>query len=263
MEDRLMTILAVLQARLSSSRLPGKVLKPILGEPMLFRQIERIRRTKLIDRLIIASSDDKSDDPLVSLLQERHVECFRGSLDDVLDRFYKAALPYMPEHVVRLTGDCPLADPEVIDAVIRMHLENGYDYSSNALEPTYPDGLDVEVVRFSCLKEAWQEAVLVSQREHVMPFINSRPERYRLGSLRSPVDMSDLRWTVDEQADFDLVSRIYEALYPGNPDFSTGDILELLNRNAELQTLNTGIARNEGFVKSLAKDRARLSEGGS
>ncbi len=246
--------LAILQARVSSTRLPGKVLKSILGEPMLFRQIERIKRSRLIQTLIVATSVDPSDDALADACMKRGQAYRRGSLADVLDRFYQTALPFAPEHVVRLTGDCPLADPLVIDLVIQHHLDGGYDYTSNALEPTYPDGLDVEIVRFSCLAEAWREAVLPSQREHVLPFIHQQPNRYRLGSVVNAVDFSALRWTVDEPADFELVSHIYNALYPSNPAFSTDDILAFLKSNPELCSMNSCFMRNEGYTESLKKD---------
>jgi len=166
-------ILAILQARVSSTRLPGKVLKPILGMPMLLRQIERVKQAKLIEQLLVATSDDKSDDPIEQLCRENDIACFRGSLDDVLDRFYQAAKPYQPDHIVRLTGDCPLIDPQLIDEVVVFCLSGDYDYVSNAFEPTYPDGLDVEVFRFPCLQQAWEEAELPSEREHVTLFIKS------------------------------------------------------------------------------------------
>ncbi|MES2353791.1 MAG: glycosyltransferase family protein [Pseudomonadota bacterium] len=256
-----MNILAILQARTSSTRLPGKVLKPILGRPMIERQIERLRRAKNFDRLIVATSDDANDSALAELCAELSVDCFRGSLNDVLDRFYQAALPHQPQHVVRLTGDCPLADPGLIDAVIAMHIANGNDYTANCLQATFPDGLDVEVVRFSALAEAWREARLPSQREHVLPFIHSAPERYQIGHYRNDVDLSNLRWTVDEPGDYDLVSHIYEALYPANPAFTTADILMLLEKEPVLRTLNTHYVRNEGFLKSLQADEVFLSQG--
>jgi spore coat polysaccharide biosynthesis protein SpsF len=248
-------ILAVLQARVSSSRLPGKVLKPILGVPMILRQAERVRRAVEVDRLLVATSVDPSDDPLAELCAGNGIECFRGSLDDVLDRFYRAARPFSPDHVVRLTGDCPLADPKLIDSVISFHRGGEYDYVSNALEPTFPDGLDVEVCRFPSLEQACREANLPSEREHVTPFLYHRPERFRIGSYKGDVDLSRLRWTVDEPDDFELVTRIYGELYPVRRDFTTGDILSLLERKPDLKTLNTHHRRNEGLERSLEADR--------
>lgn len=248
-------ILAILQARFSSSRLPGKVLLPILGRPMLALQIERLRRSARIDRLILATSLDKSDDGVEAFAKAEGVECFRGNLDDVLDRFYQAARPHKPDHVVRLTGDSPLADAALIDDIIREHLEQGNDYTTNAVEPTYPDGLDAEVFKFSCLEEAWREAKLPSQREHVTPFINRQPDRYRIAHYKREPDLSALRWTVDEPADYELVKIIYGELYPAKPAFATADILALLKRRPELRDLNTTHKRNEGYEKSLQAEK--------
>lgn len=249
-----MMVLGLLQARFSSSRLPGKVMLPVLGRPMLCRQLERLRRARRLDGLVVATSLSPTDDPIAHLAVEEGLPVVRGSLEDVLDRFYRAAQPYTPQHVVRLTGDCPLADPALVDAIVAAHLDGDLDYTSNALEPTFPDGLDVEVVRFACLEEAWREATLPSQREHVTPFVHGRPDRYRLLSFKGAEDLSALRWTVDEPDDFELVRTIYEELYPGNPTFSTRDILALLDRRPELKTVNTTHRRNEGYARSLARD---------
>lgn len=248
-------MLAILQARCSSSRLPGKVLKPILGKPMLARHIERLQRSRHIAPLVVATSTEPSDDPLAELCGHLGIACSRGSLADVLDRFYRAADPLHPEHLIRLTGDCPLADPAVIDACIDFHLAGDYDYTTNALQPTFPDGLDVEVFRFSCLAEAWSEATLTSEREHVTPFIHRRPERYRIGHYRQTPDLSWLRWTVDEPADFAMVEAVYQALYPTRPDFTTAEIVAYLAEHPEVARINADITRNEGYLKSLAADR--------
>ncbi|MEP9357619.1 glycosyltransferase family protein [Sphingomonas sp. KR3-1] len=243
-------ILAVLQARTSSSRLPGKVLLPVAGRPMLERQIERLLRAKLIDKLVLATSDRPEDAAVAELADRLGIESYRGSLDDVLDRYYQAAAPHAPQHVVRVTGDCPLADWEVIDRTIAFAAEGGYDYASNTINPTWPDGLDVEVATFAAIETAWREAVRPLEREHVMPFITSRPERFRLGSYENDRDMSALRWTVDEPGDYAFACAIYDALYPANRAFTTADILTLLEARPDLADLNTGFARNEGLLKS-------------
>lgn len=248
-------ILAILQARFSSTRLPGKVLKSILGKPMLAIQIERIKRSQLIDKLVIATSNQSTDDAIASLANKIKVNCFRGSLNDVLDRFYQIAFKLNPSHIVRLTGDCPLIDPKLIDQIIKYHLEHDFDYTTNAIEATYPDGLDVEIFTFKALKEAWEEAKLPSQREHVTPFINRQPKRYNIHHYKNDQDLSALRWTVDEPLDFELVTRIYEGLYPQNPQFTTQDVLNFLELNPELKTLNTCHKRNEGYQKSLFADQ--------
>lgn len=248
-------ILAVLQARVSSSRLPGKVLKPILGTPMILRQIERVRRAQRIDRLVVATSTDPSDDALADTALKAGVEVARGSLDDVLDRFVQAAAPHRPDWVVRLTGDCPLADPDVIDRVIASTISAEADYGSNTLEATYPDGLDVEVIRAAVLEAVAREPRTTAEREHVTLGIYRQPERFRLHSVKGDRDLSALRWTVDEPQDFTFVERIYRELYPANPAFTTADVLALLERNPELASINTGFQRNEGLAKSIATEK--------
>lgn len=247
-------ILAILQARVSSTRLPGKVLKPLLGKPMILRQIERLKRTRSIDRLLIATSVGPEDDALASLCRENGLECFRGSLDDVLDRFYQAAKTSQPDHVMRLTGDCPLTDPEILDQLADLHLGSGCDYSSTALEPTFPDGLDAELMTFSALEHAWREAKLPSQREHVTPFLYQNPDRFSIRVLKNERDLSALRWTVDEPSDFEFVTRVYEGLYPANPNFGMAEVLAFLERHQDLFELNHHFERNEGYEKSLRKD---------
>lgn len=249
-------ILAVLQARMSSNRLPGKVLLEVCGKPLLQHQIERVQRCRALGGLVVATSNHRDDDPIEALCQSLGVWTYRGSLGDVLDRFVQAARPYQPGWVVRLTGDCPLADPGVIDRVAYMALQGDYDYVSSALHPTFPDGLDAECVRHACLEQAGAEAVLASEREHVTPFIYARPERFALGEIRHPVDLSDLRWTVDEPRDFVFVSQVFERLYAANPAFSMEDVLALLDREPRLARLNGGIVRNEGYHQSLRADSA-------
>lgn len=244
-------IIGIIQARASSRRLPGKVLKPLLGRPMLARQLERLQRAETIDRLVVATSTEKSDDPVEALCTDLEIDCFRGDLEDVLDRVYHAANLYSDDHVrdqiLRLTADCPITDPELIDELVGFHLKGKFDYSSNCLEPTFPDGLDAEIMTFSALEEAWSEATEPSHLEHVTPFIYSQPERYRLGSFKQKDDFSKLRWTVDEPADFAFVRKVFSMLYPTNPDFGTSDLLDLLVLRPELTRLNAHLERNEGY----------------
>ncbi|MFH1686493.1 MAG: glycosyltransferase family protein [bacterium] len=236
-------------------------MKPILGRPMLQCQIERLRRASTIDRLIVATSKNVSDDPIESLCGLLDIDCFRGDLEDVLDRFYQAARAYAPDYVVRLTGDCPLADPTLIDQVVSFCREGDYDYVSNTLVPTFPDGLDIEVCRYDVLTQAWREAVKVSEREHVTPFVWQQPDRYKLANFASEHDNSALRWTVDEPADLKLIAAIYEELYPKNPEFTTNDILELIDKKPQMRLVNSGFARNEGFAKSVRQDAGDVING--
>jgi len=251
-------VLAIIQARMSSTRLPGKVLMEIMGKPMLELHIERIQRSTEISRLVVATSIGEEDNPIETLCRKIGVSCFRGSLDDVLDRFFQAAKFYQPKHVVRLTGDCPLADPAIIDRVIKLHLKHGYDYTSNTLPPTWPDGMDVEIFRFSCLKEAAKEAKLPSEREHVTPFIQNRPQQYALGNLSNKKDLSGHRLTVDEIFDFDKVKRIYAALHPQKSDFSLREILSLIESDPELSSINDEVDCDAGVREAKIKDRKYL-----
>jgi spore coat polysaccharide biosynthesis protein SpsF len=245
-------VLAIVQARASSSRLPRKVLLPILGTPMLRHELDRIARARAIHALLVATSVDASDDPIAALCASTGHECFRGSLDDVLDRFYRAASAHAPQLVVRLTADCPLIDPAVIDAVIDLARASGADMA--VTDESFPDGLDVEVVRFDVLAQAWAEATRPSDREHVTLFVRRQPERFRIAPLPNDRDRSRLRLTVDEPQDFDLVQRIYQALYPANPAFTTNDVVALLEAHPELTAINRGIERNAGLRRSMAAD---------
>lgn len=247
-------VVAVLQARFSSRRLPGKVLLPICGAPMIFKEIERINRSAELVKLILATSESTDDNLLVQEAEKRKILVHRGSLNDVLDRVYGAVKQDGPDYVVRLTGDCPLIDPAIIDETIRFCIDGDYDYASNCLEPSFPDGMDCEVIRFSALKRAWLEAKLPSEREHVTPFIYKNPEIFKVANYRCQQDLSHLRWTVDEQRDFDLVKIIYEELEPVSPYFGMGEVLDLFKRRPELQKMNADFTRNEGYIRSTSED---------
>ena len=253
-------IIAMLQARFSSTRLPGKVLKTILGKSLLELQIERVQRSKNINRLIIASTTDISDDAIETLCDSLNISCFRGSHKNVLDRFFQAALRYQPNHIVRLTGDCPLTDPEIIDRCIEFYLEGDFDYVSNTIEHSFPDGLDVEIFKFSALANAWQNAKLPSEKEHVTPYIHQNTTQFKIGSYKQKQNLSSCRWTVDEYDDFNFVTQIYENLYPCNPQFKTKDILKLISEKPELTSINEMFVRNEGYTKSLKEDQEWLEK---
>ncbi len=253
-------ILAILQARMSSTRLPGKVMKPILGLPMIERQIERLLRCKRIDQIVVATSNHQEDNIIKTLCNRIGIFCFRGDLENVLNRFYQAAKPYNPKHIIRLTGDCPLTDPVLIDELVDFYLERQCDYASNCQEPTLPDGLDAEIFSFIVLEQTWRAAILPSQLEHVTSFIRAHPERYKIGHYKYYKDLSNFRWTVDELEDLEFVRRVYERLYPSNPEFQTEDIVALLEREPELLEINKHFKRNDGMKKSIEKDKLFLSQ---
>lgn len=229
---------------------------PILGRAMILRQIERVRRARSIDRIVVATSDEPSDDPLAEVLAAENVAVFRGPLDDVLKRFVLAARPHNPEWIVRLTADCPLADWTLIDRVIDETLASGADYGSNALKATFPNGLEAEVVRFALLEALDCAPRTDVEREHVTFAIYREAGRYGLHGVESATPLQHHRWTVDEPRDLELVRRIYEALHPADTAFTTEDILAFLAAHPEAAALNAGIARNAGLRRSLLSERA-------
>ncbi len=221
-------ILTILQARMSSSRLPGKVLRPILGQPMMARQIERLRRARHLGRLVVATSIGPEDDVVAAETKRLGTASFRGSLLDVLDRYAGALAAFgAADHVVRVTADCPLTDWTVFDQVVERHLASGADYTSNTVDRSYPKGLDVEIVRAELLTLAAAEGQDPYEREHVTPFFYRRPERFHIEQLVQAPRLDALRWTVDTPDDFAFTARVYETLHPAKPDFLSDDILAL------------------------------------
>ena len=242
-----MKISATIQARMASSRLPGKVLKPILGKPMLSLQIERIQQSMLIDEVIIATSDSVKDDPIEALAHRLGVYCFRGSEDDVLSRIVGALKKYKVEIHVEFMGDNPMPDPLLIDAIIGFYLRNAakYDFVTNGLKTTYPPGAEVYVYPAEVLFDAEKHATDPALREHVGLLIYQHPERYRIYNLEAPpwFYAPDFHLEVDTQEDFEVVSAIYEALYPGNPGFTLSQVIEFLRKNEALANKNRYVER--------------------
>jgi len=253
-------ILAILQARMSSTRFPGKVLKQINGKAMLAHQIARVQLSKKIDGLVVATSTMADDNAIEALCTQLNVTCFRGDLENVLSRFYWAASAYEPSHVVRLTGDCPLIDSNIIDAVIDAHIAHSADYTSNTIQPTFPDGLDVEVMTWDALKRAYLKAKLSSETEHVTPYLIKNPGLFKLHSCTHSTDLSHMRWTVDEIEDFELIAKIYENLSEKAPYFTMESILSFLAQNPHLSQINAKFERNAGMKTSLEKDKIYLNE---
>ncbi|MBI1351768.1 MAG: spore coat protein [Actinomycetales bacterium] len=239
-----MRTIGVLQARMTSSRLPGKVLQPILGAPMVLRQIERVRRATTLDGLVLATSIDPTDDELADVVTALGVPVVRGSLDDVLARFVQAIDTHGIDVVVRLTADCPLASPVVVDRVVSAFDPERVDYVSNTLQPTYPDGLDVEVVKADVLRWVAAHSDDPHEREHVTLGVYRRPDRFRVLNVSGEQDLSDLRWTVDTPDDLAFVRQVYERLYPGDPAFDVDDILDLLAQEPALNRTTEHAARN-------------------
>ena len=235
---------AIIQARMSSSRLPGKSLMNIAGRPMLEWVIRRVKRSSLIDLVMVATTTDTSDEPIEMLCKKLEIPVYRGSMNDVLDRYYQAARQLQADIVVRITSDCPLIDPELIDKTIKALQENEADFACNRLPPpmkrTYPIGLDVEVVKFNALERAWKEATKKNEREHVMPYLYDEPGRFKIVRIDYDVDYGSMRWTVDTKEDLDFVRQVYSYLKK-REDFSWLDVLELMKNQPKLAEINRGV----------------------
>ena len=251
---------AIVQARMCSTRLPKKILKKLAGKLLLWHLIMRLKKAKQIDQIIIATTSKKEDDVIAELAKETGISNFRGGEEDVLHRYYQAAKKYKVEIIVRITADCPLIDPKLVDKIIKYFLNNSFDYVSNVHPPTYPDGLDVEIFPYGVLEEVWRKAEKLSEREHVTSYIGKHPETFKIGNVENEIDLSYMRWTVDEERDLKFVKEIYRRLYKNNKIFYMEDVLNLLKKEPELMKINKGILRNEGYAKSLKKDRILLRE---
>lgn len=252
-----MKVLGVLVARMSSRRLPGKVLRPVMGRPMLEFQLERFKRAKSPCKIIFATSTDPDDDAIEALAARLGTDCHRGALDDVLDRLTTAGRAHGAEHIIRVGGDCPLMDWRIIDRIVALHIEEGNDFTSNIYPPTFPDGMDVEVYSMDFMERLWTETSLPSERELISPNIAAKSGRYRIGNLARSPDLSHLRLTVDETDDLEVVCKICAALYPGNPDFTIEDIIKLMDADPTIAAINSSFARNEGAAAVYQKDRLR------
>jgi len=248
-------IVAIVQARMGSKRLPGKVLQRIMGETLLGHIIDRISKSKFINgNIILATTSNPSDQIIVDFANEKHLDCFAGSEDDVLDRFYQAAKLADADIIVRITADDPFKDPEIMDEIIKIMIDGDFDYVSNTIEPTYPEGLDIEVFSFDSLEKAWKEAKKSSEREHVTPYIWNHPAIFNLYNVKNKEDLSSMRWTVDTDKDFEFARAVYERLYVPGKIFLMNDILTILKNEPDLQKINAGIERSAGYQKSLRED---------
>jgi spore coat polysaccharide biosynthesis protein SpsF len=239
-----MRTVAIIQARMGSTRLPGKVMMDVIGEPMLFHVVQRVSRARAIDQVVVATTEKSDDDAIVRLCESRSWPCFRGSEDDVLDRYYQAAREHRADVVVRITSDCPVIDPGLVDDVVSefVRLLPDIDYASNTLDrQTYPRGLDTEVMRLDALEEAWRTAEEQPYREHVTLFIYRHPELFRLHGVYSAEDYSDRRWTVDTPEDLKLIRLIFDHF--GDNTFSWRQILEVLEAHPHWQALNRHIVQ--------------------
>jgi len=249
-------IAAIIQARMGSSRLPDKVMKIIVGKPMLWHLINRLRKSELIEKLIIATTNKTQDRKIIDFAKENNVLYFAGSEKDVLDRFYYSAKKFKVETIVRITGDCPLIDPSLVDMIINFYIDNKKKYDIVHNGNTFPDGvLETEVFSFDILKKTWENAKLSSEREHVTSYIWKNPEMFRQATAENSKDLSYLRLVVDDEKDLKLVKIIFQNLYREDSMFYLEDIVRFLNKNPGLTMLNKNTIRNEGYLKSISKDK--------
>ncbi|ALW86655.1 acylneuraminate cytidylyltransferase [Hymenobacter sedentarius] len=240
-------IVTVVQARMGSSRLPGKVLLPLAGQPLLARMVARVQRAQLAGTVVVATTTEATDDAVAECCATHGLACFRGDALDLLDRHYQAARHYGADVVLKIPSDCPLIDPAIIDEVVGfyLHFSDRYDFVSNLHPATFPDGNDVEVMPFAALETAWREAQRPLEREHTTPFFWENPDRFRVGNVAwdTGQDFSMThRWTIDYPEDYAFISAVYDALYPTIPAFGLDDILNLISKRPEIAQLNAHLA---------------------
>lgn len=247
--------IAIVQARLGSTRLPGKVLLPLAGKTILWHIVNRLRSVSKIDEIIVATSDQPENLRILEYCQQNAISTFVGSEHDVLDRFYKAAVSHSAQRIIRVTADCPLIDPETVSRLIDTFEQNNFDYcavftgagAAQSKEGRYPDGLDCEIFRFSALEKAWREASQPPHREHVTPYIWRNPSKFKLGRLCSPTDLGFLRVTLDHQEDYNLICWIYDQVYKTGTIFNLDSVLTLFKNNQEKFKANVAFIGHEGY----------------
>ena len=247
-----MKVIAIVLARMNSARLPGKVLMSLANKPVLAHIVERLSYCKLVDKILIATSHERSDNPIAEYCENNNINYYRGNLDDVLDRYYQAAKTYNAETILRVTGDCPAIDPIVVDAVIAGYLSNKYDLYG--LGGEFPDGLDCTVFSFLALEKAWKESKLKSEREHVCPYMEKNPQMFNNGMLELFKGLEKHRWTLDTPNDYDLLSKVFNKLYREKTPFLTHEILQFFQNHPKLLEINSDIVRNEGYLKSIQEE---------
>lgn len=248
------TVLAIIQARTGSTRLPGKVLLDLAGKSALEHVIERMRCCRLVDDFIVATTISRQDLSIVNLCAELGVRVYCGSEEDPLERYFQAARLFGGDHIIRIKADCPAIDPNVVDQAVRLHLATGADYTTNTVERTYPVGQDVEILTRQTLLQLWRDAKLYSEREHITLYIQKHPDKFHTEHLKWKTDYSHKRWTMDNPEDYEFLRVVFQALYPKNPVFSMEDILQYLTLHPELENLNGHIPVDAGVQRSLMYD---------
>lgn len=240
-----MSVNAIIQARCGSTRFPNKVFALIDGKPLLWHVVNRLKYATKIDDIIVATTVSEKDDKIEQWCKENNVYCFRGSEENVLNRYYSASEAFPSEYVVRITADDPFKEPKVIDAVITKLIEEGYDHVTNNLPPSFPEGLDCEAFKKSALDRSEKEAETAFEREHVTQYIYHHPEIFKIGNVSNPENLSYLRWTIDKDVDFEMVKAVYAHRNPANKGILLMDeILEILKANPEIEKINSEVVRS-------------------
>jgi spore coat polysaccharide biosynthesis protein SpsF len=263
------TIVTIVQARVSSTRLPGKAMLPLCGEPLLLRMIDRVMKAKLVGNVVVATTTDVEDDAIVGLCEKNRIDVYRGSKSDLLNRHYQVANKYKATAVVKIPSDCPLIDPAIIDNVIQFYFNNKFDYVSNLHPATYPDGNDVEIMSFAALEQAWENAIAPMELEHTTPYLWERPQLFNIGNVKWETNLDysmSHRFTIDYAEDYEFIKQVYETLYPNNPQFNLQDILNLLDAKPHMMEINNKWAGVNWYrnhlheLKTIHKKQTRTVE---
>ena len=243
----------IIQARLGSRRFPGKSIEKIENQPMIWHVINRLKQVKTPHQTVLATTNNDEDKILLNIADEMEIFSFAGSQNDVLDRYYSCAEKFSADPIIRITGDCPLIDLQLIDEIIQFYQKNNFDYISNTLKPTFPDGFDVEIFSFQTLKTIMEKSSLKSEREHVTAYLKTHTNEFKIYNYTNKKDLSHYRWTIDQKEDLEFVKKIYSLAKP-KLVFSTKEILDIISGNPKLMEINKGINRDEGYLHSLQND---------
>jgi len=244
--------IVIIQVRMGSTRLPGKVLKKLNGITVLESLLNQLNYSKLLNDKIIATTSNSEDDVIVNFCKSKEIKCFRGSQDDVLDRYYNCAKKFSINTIIRITSDCPLMDPQVIDDVIDFYLKNSYDYVNNFYKRTYPYGNDVEIFSIKVLEKVWEKATKPSEREHVTPYIYNNPDEFSLGWIENKENLSEFHWTIDRKEDLIFVQNIFKKI--SKRPILMKDIIDVIKNDPSLLEINKNTNPNEGYLKSIKEE---------
>lgn len=249
-------ILGVIQARMRSTRLPGKALHEIQGKPLLRQLHDRMAFSRFIDKIVIATAEGEANRPIWEFAKEHNIDYFAGSESDLTDRLYQTGKKYNADIIVRVTGDCPLVDYRIIDRMVQFYLDNRdkYDFVSNTIETTYPDGLDLDMMPFTTIEKMWNEVKDPFWREWFNSYIVEHPQDFRLANIKNDKDLSDLRWTVDYEEDFVFVKKVFDELYPKKKDFSMEDVLKLIEEDPSILEINSKYTRNAAYYEARKEE---------